>query len=338
MTPVIVSKASQWDCQSSFVKVPVRLLLCDALTSNAKLLWMTLANQAGFRPISKSVLDCRLGIHRSTRSRLMEELRDLGFVSGTDRHLIVNDPIPILEKLEKEDDESRVLAKEQMLSEPDETANEKPKPKKKEEKHDYVMQATESWNKHRPTNYQKINRLSSQLLKAIDLHLTALGMKIGDYDQFFSVLKTGIERSKFWSNENSSKTLQSIVGIGSPTSKKFQNVFSLYNDGLEPEDNEDFKRRADNKPKRVIEASLRKLIDQYDEAQYYYVEAAAPSSAYKHQLDSRTLFLIQTEEAMRNAGLEPADFRMMNNYVEWPTDTPAPSKARERFWTYTDEV
>ena len=268
----------------------------------------------------------------------MEELRDLGFIAGTDRHLIVNDPIPILERLEKEDDESRILAKEEMLSEPKEITSEKSTSKKKEEKHDYVAQATESWNRHRPTNYQKINRLSSQLLKAIDLHLAALGMKVGDYEQFFSVLRTGIERSKFWSSENSSKTLQSIIGIGSPTSKKFQNVFSLYNDGLEPADNDDVKRRAENKPKRVIDASLRKLIDQYDEAQHYYVEAAMPSSAYKHQLESRITFLVQTEELMKGAGLDPADFRMMNDYVEWPTDTPSPARARERFWTYTDEV
>jgi hypothetical protein len=268
----------------------------------------------------------------------MTELRDAGLVTGTERHLILNDPMPILEKLEKEGDESRLLAKQEMLSEEDQLSIERPKTRKKEEHHNYIIDAIESWNKHRPGNYQKINRLSSQLLKAIDLHLAALGLKVGNYEQFFSVLKIGIERSNFWSNENTSKTLQSIVGIGSPTSKKFQNVFSLYNEGLEPADNEDYRRRAQNKPKRIIDASLRKLIDQYDEAQHFYVQSATPSSPYKHQLHSNTKLLIETEQLMRDSGLDPADFRMMNSYVKWPTDTPAPSKAREIFWTYTDEV
>jgi hypothetical protein len=103
MTPVTVSKSSQWDCQNSYVKVPVRLLLCDSLTANAKLLWIALANQAGFRPISKSVLDLRLGVHRSTRSRLMEELTDAGFIEGTARHIYLKDPIPVFDRLEAED-------------------------------------------------------------------------------------------------------------------------------------------------------------------------------------------------------------------------------------------
>jgi hypothetical protein len=203
-----------------------------------------------------------------------------------------------------------------------------------------MAQAVESWNLHRPTNYQKINRLSSQLGKAIDLHLAALGLKSGEYDRFFSVLKVGIERSQFWSNENSSKTLQSITGIGSPTTKKFNNVFTLYNDGLDSEDSFDLQRKKPAKAKRVVNASLRPVIDQYDEAQCAYVEAAQPSAplATKRQLESRTRFLVETEELMRTSGLDPSEFRMLNSHVPWPTDTPSPAKSRERFWIYSDEA
>ena len=340
MTPVTVSKSSQWDCQNSYVKVPVRLLLCDSLTANAKLLWIALANQAGFRPISKSVLDLRLGVHRSTRSRLREELTDAGFIEGTARHIYLNDPVPVFDRLEAEDQESRVAAKQEMMREEGTVSVPEPvkQVKAKVSTGDLMAQAVAAWNTHRPANYQKINRLSSQLGKAIDLHLAALGLKSGEYERFFSVLKVGIERSQFWSNENSSKTLQSITGIGSPTTKKFNNVFSLYNDGLESEDTFDLQRKKPAKQKRIISASLRPIIDQYDEAQCAYVEAAEPSSPFKRQLESRTRFLVDTEELMRFSGLDPSEFRMLNSHVPWPTDTPPPSKARERFWIYTDEA
>lgn len=326
---ITISKSDEWQI-ASFAKAPLELLLCDELLPTTKLLWIVLANQANFRPIDRAVLDRRIGIHRSTRIRAMAELRDAGLISGTDSHIIVHDPIPVLANLEKEDIRSREIAKVE-LGITQSTASSFKKQSKPSV--DYLEAARVSWNSYRPANYSKVRRMSSHILKAIDLHIRALGVEAHDYDNFFSILKAGIEKSNFWAKENNNKTLQSIVGTGQPTSQKYQNVYSLYNDGLEygaavPTDEE---KRSDD---LVLPSKMRSLIDTYDELHYSYSKIWRSSG----NLDSLTDRIVETEEKFREAGLDPAKFRMKYQFDSWPTDVAAPTVSRERFWRYDDEI
>lgn len=290
-----------------------------------------LANQANFRPIDRNVLDRRIGIHRSTRARCMSELRELGFISGTESHITVNDPFPILQRLEESDRLSREQAKIDFGI--DEPKDLKPV-KQTAEKTDFFAVATSAWNKHRPNNYQKMRLLSSQLLKAIDLHIAALNLKRHDYDGFFSVLSAGVNRSKFWSEENSSKTLQSIVGVGSPQSQKYQNVQTLYNEGLEFGTSEP-KEEADRNDIIMLPSSMRKVIDEYDELHHTYYKLSRQNFGNYEALTPR---IIEVENKIREAGLDPAKFRMKYQLPSWPSSVPEPAKSRKTFWRYDDEL
>lgn len=327
---ITISKDEEWQI-ASFAKAPLALLLCDDLLPTTKLLWIVLANQANFRPIDRTVLDRRIGIHRSTRLRAMAELREAGLISGTDSHVVVHDPIPVLASLEKEDIRSREIAKVELGIDP----TPEPEVGKNQSKAsvDYLEAARVSWNSYRPANYSKVRRMSSHILKAIDSHIRALGINAHDYDNFFSILKAGIEKSDFWAKANNNKSLQSIVGTGQPTSQKYANVYSLYNDGLEygaavPIDEE---KRSDE---LVLSSKLRNLIDTYDELHYSYSKIWRSSG----NLDSLTDRIIETEEKFREARLDPAKFRMKYQFDSWPTDVPAPEVSRERFWRYDDEL
>lgn len=331
---ITVSKERNWDCSQNFVKVPVEVVASFDLSPGAKVLWIILANQAGFRPISKAQLDTVLGVHRSTRLRLLKELREIGLLKGTEHHLLLVDPVPLLRALRKQREVAQKTLSETILRDTSTAGPEKPKEPK--EKPDYFKAATEAWNAYRPRDYSKVVKLSAGLLQAIDAHLKALKIQAHDYNAFFSVLKAGIERSDFWANQNSSKTLQSIVGFGAPTSKKFNNVFSLYNDGLEAPAAKPLTEK-ERRDKVVYPKSYQRLIDDYDEAQHYYYECYfKPDCA----TDIASQFLVEKEEALTAVGLDPAQFRVMDHradYVEWPTQTPAPTKPREIFWTYRSE-
>lgn len=327
---ITISKDEEWHI-ASFAKAPLELLLCDDLLPTTKLLWIVLANQANFRPIDRTVLDRRIGIHRSTRLRAMAELREAGLISGTESHVVVHNPIPILASLEKEDIRSREIAKVELGID----MTPVPEVAKKQSRGtvDYNEAARLSWNSYRPANYSKVNRMSSHVVKAIDSHIRALGINAHDYDNFFSILKTGIEKSDFWAKANNNKSLQSIVGTGQPTSQKYANVSFLYNDGLEygaavPVDEE---KRSDE---LVLSSKLRNLIDTYDELHYSYSKIWRVSG----NLDSLTDRIIETEEKFREANLDPAKFRMKYQFDSWPTDVPAPQVSRERFWRYDDEL
>lgn len=293
-----------------------------------------MANQAGFRPISKAQLDAVLGVHRATRLRLLKELREIGLVKGAEHHLLLIDPVPLLRGRRKQREIAQKTLAETILRDSSTPAPEAPKEPK--EKPDYFKAATEAWNAYRPKDYSKVMKLSAGLLQAIDAHLKALKIQAHDYNAFFSVLKAGVERSDFWANQNSSKTLQSIVGFGAPTAKKFNNVFGLYNDGLEAPAARPLseKERCD---KVVYPKSYQRLIDDYDEAQHYYYECYFKPEC---STEIASQFLTEKEQALHDAGLDPALFRVMDHradYVEWPTSTPAPIKPREIFWTYRSE-
>lgn len=327
---ITVSKDSNWE-PAIFAKAPLELLLCDDLTPNSKLLWIILANQANLGPTNKSILDRRIGIHRATRIRCMADLKELGLVSGTAEHIILHDPVPILRRLRKLDDESRRLVDETILGPYEEPP---PKVKKPKEVINYFDEAVIAWNKYRPANYAKINRMSAQLLKAVDLHMKEIGHKPHDYDGFFSILKSGVDHSPFWSKQNSSKNLQSIVGVGQPQTKKFQNVHALYNDGMnysaavavEEEDRLD---------EIILPSYMRKIIDEYDSLHYMYFNMSKTDPDNLHELNGR---IIDTENQFKQAGLDPARFRMKYQISSWPTDTPEPEASRQRFWIYEDEV
>lgn len=168
---ITISKDEEWHI-ASFAKAPLELLLCDDLLPTTKLLWIVLANQANFRPIDRTVLDRRIGIHRSTRLRAMAELREAGLISGTESHVVVHNPIPILASLEKEDIRSREIAKVELGID----TTPVPEVAKKQSRGtvDYNEAARLSWNSYRPANYSKVNRMSSHVVKAIDSHIGRL--------------------------------------------------------------------------------------------------------------------------------------------------------------------
>lgn len=329
--PVSVSKQSDWDSKP-FVKVPVRLLLCQQLHANSKLLLIFLINQVGFRPVSMTTIDRCLGIHRSTRIRCLQELRELGFVSGTDGHLILADPEPVLVKLHdqhrKTEQEIETLVTDSYAVIGMDGPNVKAAPA---EKRDFLQEATDSWNRYRPKDYQKIRRISAQLVKSLDFHMRELRIDAHNYDEFFSAIKAGVEASEFWSKTNSNKTLQAIIGIGTPTDKKRGNVYALFNDGVEaPAKPVEEKERNDT---IVYPSAYRKLINDYEAAQYSYDQAYRGKGVNDGVID----YVIRTENALKDVGLDPAKFRLKYGITEWPTDTPEPEKSRVVNWTYDDE-
>lgn len=332
MNAVSVSSEKGWTIASNFVRVPVELLASTELSTAAKVLWMILYNQSDFRPIGKSQLDLALGVHRGTRLRLLKELRDFGLIKGQENHLILVDPRKTLRNLAKEKALAHKALAEVVCREAPMPETEK-KTKPPAEKPDYFTSAKEAWNSYRPADYAKINKLSSGLLQALDAHLKALKIEPHNYEQFFSVLKAGIEKSLFWSKQNSSKTLQSIIGFNSPTAQKFNNVHSLYNDGMDAP----LSRPTSESERRdqvVLPGHYRKLIDDYDEAQFHYYECYFKPDCPK---ESSAKFLIEKEAKLVEAGLDPKLFRIMHHSVDsvkWPTDTPAPTKPRETFWSY----
>ncbi len=263
----------------------------------------------------------------------MAELRDLGFIDNTSDRIIVKDPLPILKRLRIADYESRKMADE-LLDPEFYEINYKPRKAPKKEKKDYSEEARETWNNYRPKNYARINTMSDQLMKSIDLHIKSLKLPVHDYERFFSVLKAGVEHSPFWSTENSSKTLQSIIGIGQPMPKKYQNVHNLYNEGLNYETTKAVpeEERLDDV---VLPSSLRKLIDTYDELHYLYFNMSRNDPG---KLDTLAPRILEVEDNLRKAGLDPASFRMKYQITSWPSDVPEPETSRERFWRYDDEL
>jgi hypothetical protein len=328
---ISVSKESQWEPEI-FAKAPMELLLCEELHPNAKLLWVVLANQSRFGPLDKSVLDRMIGIHRSTRIRCIRELRDIGLIKGTDDHIVLPNPVPILRKIIESTNKARAQAQEMLLGYTNDNEVELPK-KTKQEKVNYLEIAKNAWNSYRPANYSRVNVMSSELIKALDSHISALKLKPHSYEEFFAVIKVGIEHSPFWSKDNSSKNLQSIIGIGSPQPKKYQNVYMLYNEGLNHEKGEALDE-TDRQDQVVISSEFRHLIDDYDELQFMYYELSKNDPANINLLDDR---IQQTEQSLRDAGLDPAKFRMKYQLSTWPTSVPEPENSRERFWRYDDE-
>ena len=261
----------------------------------------------------------------------MSDLKELGFISGTPDNIILHDPIPILQQLRKLDDESRQIVEQQILSpyiEPEQ------KPKKEKQQVNYFETATNAWNKYRPANYSRINRLSNQLLKAIDLHIKAIGHKAHDYDGFFAILKAGVDHSAFWSKDNTNKTLQAIVGIGQPQTQKYQNVYTLYNDGLNYGKAEAVSEE-DRSDEIIIKASLRKLIDDYENLHYMYYNLFKTDPGKEATFNDR---ILEVEQRIRDAGLDPARFRMKYQLSSWPSDVPEPQESRRITWVYDDEI
>lgn len=329
--PVTVSKKSDWDVKP-FVKVPVRLLLCQQLHANSKLLLAFLINQVNYKAVSMATIDRCLGIHRSTRLRCIAELRDLGFLSGHDTHLILMDPEPVLSRLY-----AQHVKTEKEIQEIVDTCISKTQINTKDgngdqlEKRDYLQEASDSWNRYRPKDYQKIRRISAQLVKSLDYHMRELRIAPHNYDEFFSAIKTGIETSEFWSRTNSNKTLQSIIGIGNPTDKKKNNVYTLFNNGIEaPAKPLDEAERNDT---IVYPSSFRRLIDDYEAAQYSYHQAYLNGD----RNEAHSEYIIRTEQALCDVKLDPAKFRLKYGIKEWPTDTPEPIESRVVDWTFDDE-
>ena len=333
--PLVVSKSSNWQI-NSFVKIPFALIVCDDLTPNSRLLLMFLFNQIGYKPVSSSTIDRCLGMHRSTRNRCMVELKELGFIGGSDAHIVLSDPQPILAKLKERRKESLeqvavIIGRDEYLELLTEQQRQKQVKAEEAEKRDFLKEASDSWNRYRPKDYQRIRRISAPILKAIDIHMRDLSIVPHAYDEFFSAIKAGIDKSDFWSNQNTSKTLQSITGVGSPTDKKRSNVYSLFNEGISsPAQPIEEEQREDT---IVYPARYRKLINDYDAAQHSYNEAYR-----ENRVDTAVEnYVIRTESALVEAGLKPELFRLKYGMKTWPTDTPEPAESRVVNWEFDDE-
>lgn len=261
----------------------------------------------------------------------MTELKELGFIKGDDNHIVLMDPGPVLAELKKKRAKAETEYQEIMSYTEYQEQTEIASENVKNEKRDYLQEATDSWNRYRPKDYQKIRRISAQLVKAVDLHMRELRVPAHHYDEFFAILKTGIERSDFWSKQNSNKTLQAITGLGNPTDKKKSHVYALFNDGVETPAKP--VEEVERKDTIVYPAKFRKLIDEYEAAQHSYQQATQDRSLSEAHAD----YVIRTEQTLRDAGLDPALFRFKYGLKTWPTDTPEPAKSRVVNWTYDDE-
>lgn len=338
MARTSVSTRDDWNVRR-FAKAPYEILSADYLSATTRLLWIFLYGRADHDEIEKGTMDRGLAINRSTRIRCMNELKSYGFISGTENHIILNDPYPIFKKIRDEQHSAMQYLEEHLYDNREEekvirSKPAKPKDEAKSQSVSYFTLATSAWNSYRPQNYSKINRMSSQLLKAIDLHIDALGIKKHDYEQFFSTLKSGVDHSPFWSKENTSKTLQSIIGLGQPQTKKYQNVYSLYNEGLNYDKSEAI-MEEDRQDQVIIPDRLRKLIDEYDELHYLYYNLSCNDPDQVHILDDR---ILKVESQFKDEKLDPARFRMKYQLDSWPSDIPEPETPRQRFWIYDTEV
>jgi hypothetical protein len=330
--PFTVSKATQWEISGHYIKVPVSLVRCKLLTPNAKLLLMMLINQVGWEKTYHATLDLSLDIHRSTRIRCIAELRELGFVSGEDSHYILNDPLPILAKLARQ--QIRLNTEANRILNMDAVNKRLDQQEKRAEaavKRDFLQEATDAWNLYRPKNYQKIRRISASVSKALDIHMKELSVDAHNYEEFFSIIKSGVEKSDFWLNQNTNKTLESITGVGNPTDKKRSNVYSLFNAGIsDPARPTEEKERVDT---IVYPASLRSVISDYESAQHAYNEAYRQGN-----VDSMVEeYVMRTEQAIKDAGLDPTKFRFKYGMKTWPTGTPEPKESRVIDWVFDDE-
>lgn len=327
-----MSKQSNWE-PNRYIKVPVQLVMCDELHANTKLLFILLMNQVGFRPVHINAIDRCLNIHRSTRIRCLAELRDYGLIKGSDSHIILMDPVPILDRLRQD----RIKLDTQI----DEAMGFNEYYEKMEERaqakadaivvRDFLQEATDAWNRYRPKDYQKIRRMSAQIIKSVDIHMRDLSVSAHSYEEFFSILKAGVDKSDFWSNQNSSKTLQSITGVGMPTDKKKSNVYALFNDGVQqPAQPTEEEERSDT---IVFPAKYRKLIDEYESAQTLYNEA------YRNRAltDDHRQYVVRTEQDLKDAKLDPSRFRFKFGIRDWPTETPEPAESRVVNWSFDDE-
>lgn len=333
--PLSVSKAKDWQI-SSFLKVPFHLVICDELTPNSRLLLMFLMNQIGYKSVSFSVVDRLIGFHRSTRIRCLAELKELNFIEGTDSHLVVNDPQPILANLKNSrkktfDQAYAIMSEDEFMEDLSYRQHSKQVKAQESVKRDFLQEATDAWNRYRPKNYQKISRVSAQIIKAVDLHMRDLSVPAHHYEEFFSILKAGVEKSEFWSTQNTSKTLQSITGIGTSTDKKKSNVYALFNDGVQrPATPIEEEERSDT---TVFPAKYRKLIDEYESAQTMYNEAYRGRSLTEDHRD----YIVRTEQDLSNAGLDPARFRFKFGIRDWPTTVLEPVESRVVNWSFDDE-
>lgn len=331
----VASRATDWNLKS-FVKVPFHLIVCDSLTPNAKLLLMFLINQIGYKAVALTTIDRCLSIHRSTRIRCMTELKELGFIAGSESHIVVNDPQPILAKLKAErtavlEEVSVVINRDEYIEQLIDKQTEKARKLEEQVPRDFLKEATDAWNRYRPKDYQRIRRISATVLKALEIHMKDLGVAPHNYEEFFSILKSGVEKSNFWSNQNTNKTLLSITGVGSPTDKKRSNVYSLFNAGVSsPAAPTEEKERDDT---IVYPASYRPVINDYEAAQHAYNEAYR-SGTIDEGIEN---YVIRTERALKDIKLDPAKFRLKYGMKTWPTDTPEPEYSREIDWIYDDE-
>ena len=327
-TVLTVSREGEWD-PYLFVMVPRSLLMCKQLGHFSRLALMFLIAQVDYGPITAEVMDSALNIHRTTRVRCLTELKEKGFVKGDKGHIILCDPIPILTKLW---DERCSAEKElgEIVGRYRPVVRKESAPAVAIEQRDYMQEAADSWNRYRPKDYSKIRRISSELVKAVDMHMRHLKLKAHDYDQFFSVLKAGVEKHDFWSKQNRSKTLQSITGIGASSDIKRGNVYMLFELGFEAPAAE----VTEDHDTVVYPAAYRNLIDEYSYAQHEYSQARRN----RRPTEGPGQYVARTEEDLKRAGLDPLRFKFKFGITDWPTDTPEPGKERVEDWIYDDEV
>jgi hypothetical protein len=315
-----VKRATDWPPDDDRVLLR-RFLCCTNIRPIPKLIWCLLVSLGDSRLESVTDIDVALQIHRHTRTNAIAELCELGFLRGMTAGVVVQNPLTANPRLQYH---SVVFEDGPEAGD----GTEIPVTSRAE-------QLAAAWNAHRPANYKRIAQPHAGLIKAVNAHMRDLGLTPYDYEAFFSVLAAGVRRSRFWSQENTSKTLASITGLNRPTEKKAANVLRLYSDGLEaPREERVAPERADT---LVLPAALRPLISEYHAAQHafamaYDMRRADPAHATR---------VLRAESAIRDAGFDPQLFRLLLPQVPdavWPTPIKSPAPGQTREYTFDDEL
>jgi len=258
-------------------------------------------------------LDALVGLHRNSRQAAMRDLRDLGLVRMISATRIELQPLTRAAKFLRFNLESSLAVSAPLL-----TSGRDPK-----------AELADAWNRLKPLGYSSLRVVPDSLAKAVNSHMSDLGLEPYDYERFFQGIAVGVESSEFWLEQNSNKTLASITGLNRPTDRKRANVLSLYEKGAasgsKPE------RAAPRLKHTVYPGHLRPVISEYIAAQFAYAQAFDLGAVRQ----GHKLRVVNACQAVLDAGFDPQRLRRRFPQVPncaWPdptlnpeVDPPAPA-------------
>jgi hypothetical protein len=299
--PFSVARATDWHPEPDST-VARTVVLCPDLRPMPKLVLVALVLLGDNELDSVACLDGQLGIHRNSRTQALKELKELGLIRAINPSRVELQPL------------SRGASFLRFHVRPSGATTQLPLAVTR----NFKQELADSWNKHRPSGYAAIRKVSDSLAKSVNTHMADLGLKPYEYDDFFAPLKVGVEASDFWSNENWRKTLAAIVGINKPTDRKRSNVYNLFEAGTNGAAK--VKQSSDEPEAKVWPASLRLAVNEYMAAQFAFAQAFDMGRAREGHRER----VKQAEmQIMTKHGYSPQAFRQRFPQVaddQWPSD------------------